>query len=80
MACSLRLAVSGSMLVSGLPKVWSLQLLAIDPDPGAEALPVITHDLELSCDGQQLARVSVAYFYCVFFSQVAPYIVLESCG
>ena len=55
-----------------------LKLLTIDPDPGTKTLPVITHDLELSCDGLQLARASVAYFYCVFFSQVAPYIVLES--
>ena len=33
-----------------------LQLLAVDPDLGTEALPVITHDLELSCDGQELTR------------------------
>jgi len=36
-------------------EAWSLQLLAIDLDPGAEALPIITHDLKLSCDGCQLA-------------------------
>jgi len=41
------------------PEAWSLQLLAVDRDPGAKALPGIAHDLELSCDGQQLARVSV---------------------
>ena len=38
-------------LVSWFVKAWSLELLAIDPDLGTEALPVITHDLELSCDG-----------------------------
>ena len=41
--------------------------MAIDRDPGAEALPVITHDLELSCDGQQLTGRRVTYFYCEFF-------------
>ena len=35
---------------------WSLKLFAVDRDPGAKALPVVGHDLELSCDGQQLAR------------------------
>jgi|6_EtaG_2_1085325.scaffolds.fasta_scaffold16026_1 hypothetical protein len=59
-------------------EAWSLKLLAINPDPGAKALPVITHDLELSCDGQQLARCSVTNFYSEFFSQGPPYIVLES--
>ena len=44
-----------------------MKLRAIDPDPGAEALPVIAHDLELQADGQQLAWVSVTYFYCEFF-------------
>ena len=53
---SLWLAASRSMLVARDPEAWSLQLLAIDQDPGAEALPVITHDFELSCDGLQLAR------------------------
>ena len=38
------------------PEAWSLQLLAIDIDPGAELLPGIGHDLELSRDGQQLGR------------------------
>ena len=37
-------------------QAWSLQLLAVDHDPGTEALPSIAHDLELSCDGLQLAR------------------------
>ena len=49
------------------PEAWRLQLLAIDPDPRTKLLPVIAHNLELSCDGLQLARASVAYFYCEFF-------------
>ena len=36
-------------------KAWRLELLAVDRDPGTEALPAVTHDLELSCDGLQLA-------------------------
>ena len=44
-----------------------MQLLAVDRDPGAKALPVITHDLELSCDGQQLRWRRVTNFYCEFF-------------
>ena len=44
-----------------------MQLLAVDPDPGTEALPVITHDLELSCDGCQLALRCMGYFYFEFF-------------
>ena len=43
-------------LVPGLPQAWSLQLLTIDIDPGAHALPGVGHDLELSRDGQQLSR------------------------
>ena len=43
-------------LVSCLRQAWRLQLLAIDPDPGAKLLPSIAHDLELSCDGLQLGR------------------------
>ena len=54
-------------LVSCLRQAWRLQLLTIDPNPGAESLPVIGHDLELSCDGLQLARASVAYFYSKLF-------------
>ena len=49
------------------PEAWRLQLLAIDPDPGAKLLPSIAHDLELSCDGQQLSRRCMWYFYCEFF-------------
>ena len=46
-ACSLAL---GPWFV----ELGRLQLLAVDRDPGAKALPGITHDLELSRDGQQL--------------------------
>ena len=51
-----------------------LQLLAIDHDPGAKALPVITHDFELSCDGQQLRFRGITYFYCEFFHLAAFFI------
>ena len=64
---SLWLAASWSMLGPWFVKAWSLKLLAIDHDPGTEALPSIAHNLELSCDAQQLARCSVTYFYCEFF-------------
>jgi len=40
-------------------EAWSLQLLTVDIDFRAKLLPAVTHNLELSCDGQQLARVSV---------------------
>ena len=58
---SLWLAASRSALAAcpRYPEAWSLQLLAIDHDPGAISGPSIAHDLELSCDGLQLARVSV---------------------
>ena len=51
------MALAACCLVLGpwFAEAWRLQLLAIDRDPGAKVLPVITHDLELSCDGQQLA-------------------------
>jgi len=48
-----------ALVASFNPEAWSLQLLAINKNPGAKALPAVTHDLELSCDGCQLARVSV---------------------
>ena len=38
-------------LVPWFVEAWSLKLVTVDPDPWTEALPVITHDLELSCDG-----------------------------
>ena len=44
-----------------------MQLLAIDPDPGAKLGPVMTHDFELSCDGQQLGRRRVFNLYCKLF-------------
>ena len=59
-ACSLAL---GPWFV----EAWSLQLLAVDHDPGAKLGPPIAHDLQLSCDGLQLWRGCVAYFYCEFF-------------
>jgi len=46
-------------LVPGLSQAWSLQLLAINKNLRTESLPGIAHDLELSCDGQQLARARV---------------------
>ena len=63
------MALAACCLVLGpwFAEAWRLQLLAIDRDPGAKVLPVITHDLELSCDGQQLARRRMANFYCEFF-------------
>ena len=41
------------------PQVWCLQLFTIDKNPGAKLFPGIAHDLELSCDGLQLARARV---------------------
>jgi hypothetical protein len=51
------------------PEAWSLELLAIDPDPRAMLSPSIAHDLELQGYGRQLLRRRVAYFYCEFFHQ-----------
>ena len=64
---SLWRAASGAVLVPWCVKAWSLQLLAVDHDPGAEALPVIGHDLELSCDGLKLWPGGVFNFYCELF-------------
>ena len=36
------------------PEAWSLQLFTIDKNLWAKLLPAVTHDLELSRDGQQL--------------------------
>ena len=36
-------------------KAWRLQLVAVDHDPWTMLSPTIAHDLELSCDGLQLA-------------------------
>ena len=49
------------------PEAWSLQLFTIDKNLWAKLLPAVTHDLELSRDGQQLSRASVTNFYCEFF-------------
>ena len=59
-------------------ELWRLQLFTINLDPGAKALPVVSHDLELNRDGLQLSWRRVANFYCEFFSQVAPYILWQS--
>ena len=58
---SLRLAASRSALAAcpWYSKACCLKLVAIDHDPGTVLGPSIAHDLELSCDGLQLARVSV---------------------
>ena len=55
----------------GLVQAWSLKLLAIDQDPWTKLLPVITHNLELSCDAQQLGRRRVTYFYFKFFHSLS---------
>ena len=60
-ACCLSLAASFN------PEAWSLKLLTIDRDLRAKALPGVTHDLELSCDGLQLARASVTNVYFELF-------------
>ena len=65
---------------SGDPEAWSLKLLTIVNDPGTMSSPAIAHDLELERNGCQLRAGRVTYCYCEFFSQVAPYIVWESCG
>ena len=41
-------------LVSWFVKAWSLELLAIDPDPWSILRPIITHDLELQTNGLKL--------------------------
>ena len=63
------LAVSGATLAAcpGYPEAWGLKLLTIDLDPGAKLGPVVGHDLEFSCDGLQLARACVTYFYFKLF-------------
>ena len=52
------LAVPGATLATcpRYPEAWGLKLVAIDQYPGAKLGPSIAHDLELSCDGLQLAR------------------------
>ena len=60
------------------PEAWGLKLGAIDHDPGTKLGPVIAHNFELQANRRQLTRRRVANFYCVFFSQEAPYILLRS--
>ena len=69
MACSLWLAVPGPMLAAcpWYPEAWSLHLLRVNFYLWPMFLPTIAHDLELSCDGLQLARGSVANFDCELF-------------
>jgi len=64
---SLLLVACSLPLVPWFVELRRLKLVAIDPDPGTEALPVITHDLELSCDGLQLTRARVRYVYFELF-------------
>ena len=54
---SVWLTISGPALAAcpRYPEAWRLKLLAIDQDPGTKLGPVVGHDLELSCDGLQLA-------------------------
>ena len=66
------------MLVARDPEAWSLQLLAIDQDPGTMLSPSVGHDLKVQANRRQLSRRRVANFYCEFFSQVAPYIPWQS--
>ena len=54
-------------LVTRLVEAWSLELLAIDPDPWTKLLPSIAHDLELQANGLKLRGRRVTYFYCEFF-------------
>jgi len=61
-------------LVLGFVEAWRFQLGAIDQDPWTVLGPAVTHDLELQGYGLQLLGRRVTYFYCEFFSQVAPYI------
>ena len=49
------------------PEAWRLQLFSINKNLGTKALPTIAHDLELSCDGLQLACGGMADFYGEFF-------------
>ena len=80
-ACSLLLAACARY-----PEAWSLHLLSVNFYLGAKLLPAIAHDLELGCDGLQLARGSVTNFYCEFFHVFilsffcVCFMALEACG
>ncbi len=39
-----------------LPELQGLECSLVDRDPGSELGPAVTHDLELSSDGLELAR------------------------
>jgi len=52
---------------AGDPEAWSLQLVAIDFNPGAMLGPSIAHDLELQANRRQLRCRRVTNFYCEFF-------------
>ena len=58
---------SGLALAPWFVKLGRLQLLAIDQDPRTILRPRIAHDLELSCDGQELWCRGILNFYCEFF-------------
>ena len=68
-ACCLWPAASRSTLATcpRYSEAWSLQLVAIDQYPGTKLGPSIAHNLKLSCDGSQLLRRRVTYFYFKFF-------------
>jgi len=51
--------VNCSLVASGDVELRGFHCSLVDHDPGTVFGPSIAHDLELSCDGQQLARVSV---------------------
>tara|TARA_R100001594_G_scaffold2987_1_gene11570 strand:- start:55 stop:222 length:168 start_codon:yes stop_codon:yes gene_type:complete len=53
------LEACGLALGPWFSQAWSLNLLAVDHDPGSKALPAMTHDLELGSDGQELTRARV---------------------
>ena len=81
-ACQgLRPAASGPALAAcpWYAKLRRLKLLTIDHDPGTELRPVVGHDLELSRDGQQLARACVTYFYFKLF-HISFLVVLGACS
>ncbi len=60
-----------SLVAPWYVELRGLQCSLVDHDPGAILSPSIAHDLELSCDGLQLARGSVANFYCELFHKLA---------
>jgi len=59
-------------------ELQGLQCSLVDRDPGTEARPVVTHDLELSRDGLKLGPGSVFNFYCELFH--ISFIVVQAQG